>query len=176
MAYPSGAWGIEIGQYAIKALRLERTGNNEVVVTDFAVVPHRKVLSTPDIDISEVTRLSLGQFISEKNLEGEHLVISVPGHSAFARFAKLPPVEPKALPEIVKFEAVQQIPFAIEDVEWDYEAFREEFSREDDKFLLVYKCGNPLSRENITRLESVTDDLEWIDGIENIISLTRAAK
>ena len=62
----------------------------------------------------------------KKNLEGEHLVISVPGHSAFARFAKLPPVEAKALPEIVKFEAVQQIPFPIEEVEWDYEAFREE--------------------------------------------------
>ncbi|MBT6164908.1 MAG: type IV pilus assembly protein PilM [Phycisphaerae bacterium] len=129
MAHPSAAWGIEIGQFAIKALRLERSGN-EVEVTDFAVVPHRKVLSSPDIDVAEITRLSLGQLISEKNLEGEHLVISVPGHSAFARFAKLPPVEPKALPEIVKFEAVQQIPFPIEEVEWDYEAFREEGSPE----------------------------------------------
>ncbi len=129
MAHPSAAWGIEIGQFAIKALRLERNGE-DVEVTDFTVVPHRKVLSTPDIDVAEVTRLSLGQLISEKNLEGEHLVISVPGHSAFARFAKLPPVEPKALPEIVKFEAVQQIPFPIEEVEWDYEAFREEGSPE----------------------------------------------
>lgn len=129
MTHPSAAWGIEIGQYAIKAIRLERDGD-EVQVTDFSVTPHRKVLSTPDIDIAEVTRMSLGQFISEKNLEGEHLVISVPGHSAFARFAKLPPVEPKALPEIVKFEAVQQIPFPIEDVEWDYEAFREEATPE----------------------------------------------
>ncbi len=125
MAHPSAAWGIEIGQFAIKAIRLERDGDN-VQVTDFSVIPHRKVLSTPDIDIAEVTRLSLGQFISEKNLEGEQLVISVPGHLAFARFAKLPPVEAKALPDIVKFEAVQQIPFPIEDVEWDYEAFREE--------------------------------------------------
>lgn len=34
---------------------------------------------------------------------------SIPGHSSFARFAKLPPVEPKKVPEIVKFEAMQQI-------------------------------------------------------------------
>ena len=129
MAHPSAAWGIEIGQFAIKAIRLERSGD-EVQVTDFSVVPHRKVLSTPDVDAIEMTRLSLGQLISENNLENEHLVISVPGHSAFARFAKLPPVEPKALPEIVKFEAVQQIPFPIEDVEWDYEGFREEGSPE----------------------------------------------
>ncbi len=122
MAHPSAAWGIEIGQYAIKAVRLERDGD-DAVVSDFVVVPHRKVLTTPDINPEEVTRLSLGQLISQKNLEGEHLVISVPGHSAFARFAKLPPVEPKNLPDIVKFEAVQQIPFPIEQVEWDYEAF-----------------------------------------------------
>ncbi len=123
MAHPSAAWGIEIGQFAIKAIRLERSGD-DVEVTDFAVVPHRKVLTTPGIDPDEVTRLSLGQLISEKNLEGEHLVVSVPGHSAFARFAKLPPVEAKNLPDIVRFEAVQQIPFPIEEVEWDYEAFQ----------------------------------------------------
>jgi len=83
MAHPTAAWGIEIGQYAIKAIRLERDGE-DVQVTDFAVLQHRKVLSTPDIDVAEVTRMSLGQLISEKNLEGEHLVISVPGHSALA--------------------------------------------------------------------------------------------
>ena len=129
MAHPSAAWGIEIGQYAIKAIRLERDGNS-ARVTDYEVVQHQRVLSSPDTDAAEVTRLSLGQLISKKNLEGEHLVISVPGHSAFARFAKLPPVEPKAVPDIVKFEAVQQIPFPIEEVEWDYAAFHEEGSAE----------------------------------------------
>ena len=59
MAQPSAAWGIEIGQFAIKALRLERQGD-DVSVTDFCVVPHRKVLTTPDIDAAEVTRLSPG--------------------------------------------------------------------------------------------------------------------
>ena len=129
MAHPSAAWGIEIGQYAIKAIRLERDGDT-ARVTDYEVVQHQRVLSSPDTDAVEVTRLSLGQLISKKNLEGEHLVISVPGHSAFARFAKLPPVEPKAVPDIVKFEAVQQIPFPIEEVEWDYAAFHEEGSPE----------------------------------------------
>ena len=30
-----------------------------------------------------------------------------------------------------------------------YDHFRSEFSREDDKFLLVYDCDDPLSKENI---------------------------
>ncbi len=122
MATPKAAWGIEIGAYAIKAIRLERSGD-EVKVADFAVIPHKKVLTTPDLDQDEMVRLGLGQFISQKSLEGEHLVMSVPGHAAFARFAKLPPVEPKKVPDIVKFEAVQQIPFPIDEVEWDYQTF-----------------------------------------------------
>ncbi|MHC4709285.1 MAG: type IV pilus assembly protein PilM, partial [Planctomycetota bacterium] len=122
MARLKAAWGMEVGAAAIKAIRLERDGDR-VAVTDFAVVPHKKALSTPDVDQDDMTRLSLGQFISQKVLEGEHLVVSVPGHAAFARFAKLPPVEPKKVPDIVKFEAVQQIPFPIEQVEWDYQTF-----------------------------------------------------
>ncbi|MCL4212238.1 MAG: pilus assembly protein PilM, partial [Phycisphaerales bacterium] len=115
MASANAAWGIEIGAYAIKAVRLEREGD-EVRVSDFAVIPHKKVLSTPDMDQNEAVRLGLGQFVSQKAIEGETLVMSIPGHSAFARFAKLPPVEPKKVPDIVKFEAVQQIPFPLEDV------------------------------------------------------------
>jgi type IV pilus assembly protein PilM len=118
---------MEIGAAAIKAVRLQRDGD-EVSVTDFAVVPHKKVLATPDVDQDDLTRLSLGQFISQKSLDGEMLVISVPGHAAFARFAKLPPVDPKKVPDIVKFEAVQQIPFPIDQVEWDYQTFASEDS------------------------------------------------
>ncbi len=129
MANQRAAWGIEIGANAIKAIRLERDGD-QVSVSDFAVIPHKKVLTTPDLDQDEMIRLSLGQFISQKELEGEHLVMSVPGHAAFARFAKLPPVEPKKVPDIVKFEAVQQIPFPIDQVEWDYQTFTSEDSPE----------------------------------------------
>ena len=129
MATPKAAWGIEIGAYAIKAIRLERDGN-DIKVSDFAVIPHKKVLTTPDMDQDEMVRLGLGQYISQKSLEGEHLVMSVPGHSAFARFAKLPPVEPKKVPDIVKFEAVQQIPFPIDQVEWDYQTFQSSDSPE----------------------------------------------
>ena len=44
--------------------------------------------------------------------------------ATFARFVKLPPVEPKKVPEIVKFEAIQQIPFPLDDVEWSYQLFQ----------------------------------------------------
>lgn len=115
-------WGIEVGAGAIKALKLAATGDG-VEVVDIAMIPHKKVLSTPDLDQADATRVALGTLTSQLDLAGANIAVSVPGHAAFARFAKLPPVDPKKVPDIVKFEAVQQIPFPIEDVEWDYQTF-----------------------------------------------------
>lgn len=118
----NACWGIEIGSGGIKAMRLELDGD-KVFVTDFADIPHAKVLSTPGVEVNDVLRVSLGTLVSQFDLAGTPIAISVPGHSSFARFAKLPPVEPKKVPDIVKFEAVQQIPFPLEQVEWDYQTF-----------------------------------------------------
>lgn len=124
MPSSNASWGIEVGAGGIKAIKLERDGD-QVKVVDFAVVPHKKVLSTPDLDQADAVRVALGAFMSQYRdaLKGASVAVSVPGHAAFARFAKLPPVEPKAVAGVVKFEAVQQIPFPIEEVEWDYQTF-----------------------------------------------------
>ena len=49
------------------------------------------------------------------------MAIGVPGQTALARFIQLPPVEASKVGEIVKYEARQQIPFALEEVIWDYQ-------------------------------------------------------
>ncbi len=122
MASSNACWGIEIGAGAIKALKVVLDGD-QLKVADFAYIPHTRVLSTPDIDQDDAKRVALGRLVSEYDLSKATIAVSVPGHSAFARFAKLPPVEPKKVPDIVKFEAVQQIPFPLEEVEWDYQTF-----------------------------------------------------
>ena len=118
-------WGIDIGAGGIKGVKLERESSGGVRLLDFIVIPHKKVLSTPGLDENDAIRISLGALMSQyrEALRGATICVSVPGHAAFARFAKLPPVEPKGVPNLVKFEAVQQIPFPIEDVEWDYQIF-----------------------------------------------------
>jgi type IV pilus assembly protein PilM len=60
----------------------------------------------------------------------DDVIISVPSQNSFARFVNLPPVEEKRIPEIVKFEAVQQIPFDINDVQWDWQLMTEADSTE----------------------------------------------
>lgn len=117
-------WGIEVGAGAVKAVKLE-AGPDGPRVADYAVIPHSRVLSEPDVDASDAKRVALGRLDNEFDLTNATIAVSIPGHSAFARFAKLPPVDQKNVPKIVRFEAVQQIPFPIEDVEWDYQTFRD---------------------------------------------------
>jgi len=63
-------------------------------------------------------------------LSKDEVVVSVPSQNSFARFVNLPPVEAKRIPEIVRFEAVQQIPFDINDVQWDWQLMTETDSPE----------------------------------------------
>ncbi len=129
MAKAKAAWGIEVGSAAIKAIRLERDGS-DVRVADFVVIPHPKVLTTPDLNIEEMLRISLGAFMTQKSLEGAAVLIGVPGNDSLSRFAKLPPIPKKAVPQTVMFEAKQQIPFPLEEVEWDYHLFASDDSPE----------------------------------------------
>src|SRR5947209_2872358 len=120
MADQPGVWGIDVGQCALKAIRLI-DNDGQVTATAFDYVEHPKILSQPDADPDQLTREALEKFLSRNNLRGDLVAISVPGQSGLARFVKLPPVEEKKVGDIVRFEAKQQIPFPLEEVVWDYQ-------------------------------------------------------
>src|SRR6516164_5979914 len=115
MAIQPGVWGIDLGQCALKALRLQEI-DGQVTATAFDYVEHPKILSQPDADPDQLTREALEKFLSRNSLRGDVVAISVPGQSGLARFVKLPPVEEKKINDIVRFEAKQQIPFNLEEV------------------------------------------------------------
>ncbi len=115
-----GVWGIDLGQSALKALRLELI-DGVVTATAFDYIEHPKILSQPDADPDQLTRDALNQFLARNSLQGDLIAISVPGQTGLARFVKLPPVEAKKIPDIVKFEAKQQIPFPLDEVVWDWQ-------------------------------------------------------
>ncbi|MGE5194617.1 MAG: type IV pilus assembly protein PilM, partial [Deltaproteobacteria bacterium] len=117
-----GVWGIDIGLAGLKAVRLVYAeAAKQVLATAFDYVPHPKILSQPDANPEELIGLALDTFLSRNSLQGDGVAIGVPGQTALARFIQLPPVEASKVGEIVKYEARQQIPFALEEVIWDYQ-------------------------------------------------------
>jgi len=121
MANGNSAWGIDIGQAGLKAVRLRATDDGRVVATAFDYIPHPKILSQPDAIPEELIREAMKTFLERNKLEDDLIAISVPGQSSLAKFIKLPPVESSKVAEIVRYEARQQIPFDLNDVIWDYQ-------------------------------------------------------
>ncbi|WP_417391676.1 type IV pilus assembly protein PilM [Gimesia sp.] len=122
MAENQAVWGIEIGQAGLKAIRLRYAeAADQVIAVAFDYIPHPKILSQPDAIPDELIGQALDTFLSRNQTNGDLIAISVPGQTSLARFIQLPPVQSNRVPEIVKYEAKQQIPFALEDVIWDYQ-------------------------------------------------------
>ena len=78
MARPKSVWGIDIGQCALKALKL-REVDGQVQVEAFELIEHPKILSQPDADRRQLIGQALSQFLERANVAGCHVVISVPG-------------------------------------------------------------------------------------------------
>ena len=122
MAAGNGVWGIDIGQCGLKALRGELSADGRrIVTTSFDYIEYPKLLSQPDAVPDQLVRDALKEFLSRNSVRDDKVGISISGQSGLARFVKLPPVDAKKIPDIVKYEAKQQIPFALEDVIWDYQ-------------------------------------------------------
>ena len=120
MAKQSSVWGIDVGQCGIKALRCSLDG--ETIVADaFDFVEYPKLLSQPEAEPEELVREALQQFLSRNDVRRCRVAISVPGQSGLAKFFKPPPVDVKRIPDIVRYEARQQIPFPLEEVIWDFQ-------------------------------------------------------
>ncbi|NLE36595.1 MAG: pilus assembly protein PilM, partial [Pirellulaceae bacterium] len=117
MAANNAVWGIDIGQCSLKAIRCRASDTpGQLVAEAFDFIAYPKILSQPGAEPAELIRDALRQFLSRNSVQGCRVAISVPGQNGLARFIKLPPVESKKIPDIVRYEARQQIPFDLNDV------------------------------------------------------------
>jgi len=128
MASGTGSvWALDIGNSALKALRLTDTDQG-VEVTSFECISYGKILSGSGVkptEREELIAFAVRQFVKSNNIGKDDVVVSVPGQNSFARFVKLPPFDKKQIPEMVKYEAAQQIPFDMNDVQWDWQLMTE---------------------------------------------------
>jgi len=151
MASPRSAWGIDLGNRALKAIKLTLVGD-DLVVDDFEVIEHEQILSSVGDNRESMLQVALGNFVHRHNLGQTPVAVGVSGQSSFARFIKLPPVEDRKIPEIVRFEAIQQIPFPLDDVEWSYQLFSTPDS--PDKEVGIFAMRKELVNKQIEYLTS----------------------
>ena len=89
MATPRFAWGIDIGNRALKAVKLVREDQG-FRVDDFDVIEHETVLSESGDNRDTLIQTALNTFVQRHATKGGEVAIGVSGQSSFARFIKLP--------------------------------------------------------------------------------------
>jgi type IV pilus assembly protein PilM len=63
----------------------------------------------------------LGALLKEAKIRTRKAVVAVPGQSVFIRNRSLPPVPEYKVPQIVRYEIQQQIPFSLDEISLDYQ-------------------------------------------------------
>ena len=161
MTRSSHVWGIDIGKCALKALRCRVTSNPRKLLAEaFEYIEYPMMLTQAEADPVELVQAALEQLMSRHDLLGDTVAVSVPGHFGLSKFIKLPPIEAKKIPDIVKYEARQQIPFPLEQVVWRWQ--RLAGGMEESGFVLdaevalfamkreqVFKALEPLERAGV---------------------------
>ena len=125
MAAKQPIWGIDVGQCSLKAIKLQAVGPEEFELLAFDLVEHPTILSQSEGDATDIVAESIAKFAERNDTSGSKLVIAVPGQQTLTKFTKMPPVEKKKIPDMVQYEASQQIPFDMDEVVWDYQIFGE---------------------------------------------------
>ncbi len=152
MAKIQAVWAIDVGQSALKAIKLVPGEVPEQVVAEaFDFIEYPKILSQPDADPDELVREALATFTDRNEVKGCKVAIAVPGQSGLVKFIKLPPVEKKRIPDIVKFEAKQQIPFALDEVVWAYQQIGGDEEASDEEFTMAEVGLFAMKRDQINR-------------------------
>jgi type IV pilus assembly protein PilM len=125
MPKTEAVWCLDVGNASLKALKCAPGDRiDQIRVEAFDYIEYPKLLTQPGAEAQEILADALKQLVSRNNLRRQRVAISVPGQSGLARFIKLPPVEAKRIPDIVRYEARQQIPFSLDEVVWSYQRMR----------------------------------------------------
>ncbi|HUS58465.1 MAG TPA: type IV pilus assembly protein PilM [Planctomycetota bacterium] len=114
------AWGIDVGETALRAVKLKAGKSGATVLAFDCVARASRADGYSYVDKEEQVREAFKTLVGRNKIGSAKVAISVPG-AGFDRFIALPAVSMKQVPQIVKYEARQQIPFPLEEVAWDYQ-------------------------------------------------------
>jgi type IV pilus assembly protein PilM len=116
------AWGIDLGGYALKAIKLTKDGGGNVQVDEAHYILLSKPLAHPDAEGQRPAILAeaLSDLAHCVELNGSAVVGGLSGHHVLGRFFDLPPLPRKKVASAVEYEARHQIPIELAELCWDW--------------------------------------------------------
>ena len=145
--------GLDIGASSVKAVQLTpgREGH-ELVRLGIAPLPPETIVDGVIMDSGTVLS-AIQQIFTENQIKTKDVVVAVSGHSVIVKKIKVGRMKLEELEEQIPFEAEQYVPYAIEDVNLDFQ---------------VLESTNPEANEMDVLLVAVKKDI--INDYLSIIS------
>ncbi|MHB1034684.1 MAG: pilus assembly protein PilM [Pirellulales bacterium] len=120
---PRAAWGIDLGQSALKAVKLSWDPEQSGAVVEAAeLVEYPGFPGQSECEAADRAKSAIRTFLGRNTVQGDLVCVGFPGENTLTRHFefKLPPAKVKRLPDLVQHLAGQEIPFPLEEVRWDY--------------------------------------------------------
>jgi type IV pilus assembly protein PilM len=147
------AVGLDIGASSVKAVQLKRSrSGTELVKLGMAALHPETIVDGVIMDSGTVIS-AIQQIFTDNQIKTKDVVVAVSGHSVIVKKIQVAKMKPNELEEAIPFEAEQYVPYAIEDVNLDYQ---------------VLENANPEANEMDVLLVAVKKDI--INDYLSIIS------
>ncbi|HZN36500.1 MAG TPA: pilus assembly protein PilM [Pirellulaceae bacterium] len=121
---PEAAWGLDLSDTALKALKLVREakdGSLKIEAAEFLL--HSQPLQHPAAEANRcaIVAQTLAEFAGRAgDLKGVKLCTNIAGGRVLGRFFELPPMPARKVAESVQYEARHQLPVALDELSWSY--------------------------------------------------------
>lgn len=116
-------WGLDIGNSAIKVVKMTRVGPTECMIVEFDIIDIP--IGEDDKDRPARLQQAMNTLISNRKFGNDQVYVSVAGNVCLHREFQLPPGSEEKLADLVTYEAKQQIPFPLDQVEWGFERYED---------------------------------------------------
>jgi type IV pilus assembly protein PilM len=169
-ARPSGGTfvGIDIGSHSIKAVEVKGYGPG-LTVTGYGITrTPAGAIQAGRIADPKALGNALKSFLSKNNIRSNKIIASVAGaDGVVVRVIEVPKMTPTELKEAMRYEVERSIPFAITDVEMDYQALDNSATADDPNNPNMEVLFAAAQREIINRLlaayQAAGQDVKAID-------------
>jgi type IV pilus assembly protein PilM len=122
-ARPASAWGLDLGNFGLKALKLVRDPKSaRIQIECCEYIAHSVPLTAPSAEMerSHIQEQTLNAFLQRAKTEGSRVVVGIPGQRVLGRFFELPALPAAKLAGAIQYEAKHQLPIPLDELCWSY--------------------------------------------------------
>ncbi len=111
--------GIDLGADSIKLVQLQKTRKGlflqKAGMTCLKEIPFYEDMSPEDLASEAIKWL-----LAHNEISSASAVVSLPSNLVYSKYITIPVVPDEKIKQIIQFEAMQQIPFPMDEICWDY--------------------------------------------------------